>query len=367
MTSRHEVANIDPHELDDRLLGAQERLRQIDVAQAFAGALAAERTMARGPSEEMAYSLVLPPDGEIDASRIIIHILPHAQSSDADTGLHMHYRSLALQDVIGSGQHPVIAIPHMWRGKPAYDLGPGEMNLVSSGFFGPVAVRTEAALEDSGLVNDSQRFMVATWSLGASVGPIVTKRLGADRALYGDPVNWTDRTPKELRGDFKAGGLANLNIPIRDAGIPGLVEVQGAFHTNIPSVRQARGLLAFQRATKLPHNQANEQGMTHAGFTEDLEISLAEGSSALVVRGQTSRITGRGIFDVILDDFREITREEEKLHLATPDETRPGRFTRLEKNVGFAQIIGYGHGAGDNIIGGLGKAARMADELKPLR
>lgn len=233
-----------------------------------------------------------PPSGEYDG-RDIGYVLAHAQSWKPS----MYIRQRIAQEILFPDSR-MLVFGHNNPRDEWYSLNKEKTDMIKDGDFAPLGETIAAALE----AKKSTRRQLAGWSLGGIVA-VATGRASLDTAHVSDvasldaPNKTQDK--KALRKDFMVDGLASQAKAVRDAELP-------ALRNALSKPRLAWDIGRFGLATLQAANAANELGMTHSRYEDDI-LQLAQDSPGTVItlaRVANSAINDQGRNEDIVERVR---------------------------------------------------------------
>ncbi|MFO0920507.1 MAG: hypothetical protein U0451_02435 [Candidatus Saccharimonadales bacterium] len=186
---------------------------------------------------------------------------------------------------------------------------------------------------------------VVGYSQGASVGASILRQaynydIDTKAAYLGDPADVVNRTPKELKKAFVAGGLSAisaLNRAINDSGIPALTEAQLS-GGGIDRVRQLIRFAGLNKVAKVHENELLHESMARDSFVDNIVVAVHD------VEGTIDR---RDVSVVRMGDSLVCTEDLEQ------DMESKGLTESL------TVVEGYGHEGGDNVLDSAVRASQV--------
>ncbi len=267
---------------------------------------------------------------ESDSKKAVINLFPFGN----DYTPAMHIRAKLLQDSLPEDTR-LILFPNNTHDERFYSFNRLGQNDAAEE-LGHMMLKAckRLGVEEVAIVGYSQ---------GASVGANVLRSaqnydIDTRAAYLGDPADVTDRTPKELKRAFVAGGLSAvnaLNQAINDSGIPALTEAQLS-GGGIDRIRQLIRFAGLSKIAKVRENQLLHESMSEDRFIGNVVSAVESGT-----------IDRQGMSVVRMGDS-----------LVCPPV--------LEEDMEFeglgdllTVVEGYGHEGGDNVLDNAVRASKV--------
>jgi len=208
---------------------------------------------------------VLRRPGDFEHTEAVAIEVPHGH--EADKPSMRIYGRLILDLVVPNGR--VYIFPGITRNQPGMKLYGEDLAVLARGDFSPIGDRDAEIIGSEGV----EELYVEAYSGGTSIAPYViraaTHTTDVVAANMGEPVNVENRTRKEVKHDFMAGGpgaIVNQLRATHNARLPALDQAQGLRVTGL--TRLVRDYTRFGGDAKMLWNLALTDGYGRDTFSE---------------------------------------------------------------------------------------------------